>query len=272
MYIFITLFGITFPFICTALGAALIFCFKNKISKRLNALFLGFASGVMIAASVWSLILPALRELENGWGRYAFIPVSIGISLGALFLWLTEILLRYLQKDTKRHSRNPISNNALKIFLAITLHNIPEGLAVGFAFGVAWGLKTPQSFIAASSLAFAIGIQNLPEGAAVALPMSKALRSRSKAFFYGMISGICECIFGVIGLFLATYLRSTQPWLLAFSAGAMLYVVVEELIPSANSVEDNAGGLMYKSACYTHAAWGATFGFILMLILDVALG
>ncbi|MBQ8405058.1 MAG: ZIP family metal transporter [Clostridia bacterium] len=265
MYLWMTVGGIAFLFFSTALGSALVFCLKNTITRKQNAIFLGFTSGIMIAASVWSLIIPALQEGQNGWGRYAFIPVSIGIFIGALFLWCADKLLPAIPQAK---SEDILLKNPFKLFFAITLHNIPEGLAVGFAFGLAWAVGTEQAFLAACGLAFGIGIQNLPEGAAVALPMRAVFQSKRKAFFYGAASGACEALFAVLGVFLAVYLRSLQTWLLAFSAGAMLYVVAEELIPLANSATDSEK----QTSNYTHAAWGLMVGFVLMLILDVALG
>ena len=272
MYVWATIGGIIFPFFTTALGAALVFCFKNEISRKMNALFLGFASGIMIAASVWSLIIPALQQAENAWGRYAFIPISIGIFIGAVFLWLTDKLLRSLRKRKLGVVSGNQLKNTFKLFLAITLHNVPEGLAVGFAFGLAWSVQTEQYFFAALGLAFGIGIQNLPEGAAIALPMRTALKSKRKAFYYGAISGVCESLFACLGCMLAAYLRFLQPWLLAFSAGTMLYVVAEDLLPSANSMPINEKEKIVPTVNYTHAAWGFIIGFIIMLTLDVALG
>ncbi|MBQ7913171.1 MAG: ZIP family metal transporter [Clostridia bacterium] len=266
MYWWMTVGGIAFLFISTALGAALVFCLKNTVTRKQSAIFLGFTSGIMLAASVWSLIIPALQEGENGWGRYAFIPVSIGIFVGAIFLWGADKLLPSTVQG--RAGNNAVLKNPFKLFFAITLHNIPEGLAVGFAFGAAWAVKTEQAFLTACGLAFGIGIQNLPEGAAVALPMRSVFQSKKKAFLYGAASGVCEAVFAVLGVFLAVYLRSLQTWLLAFSAGAMIFVVAEELLPSANSAEDSET----NTSNYTHAAWGVIVGFILMLILDVALG
>lgn len=264
MYLWMTIWGIAFLFLSTAVGSALVFCLKSTVTRKQNALFLGLTSGIMIAASVWSLILPALQEGQNGWGRYAFIPVSIGVFIGALFLWGADKVLPTIPQDT---NSDALLKNPFKLFFAITLHNIPEGLAVGFAFGLAWAVGTEQSFLAACGLAFGIGIQNLPEGAAVALPMRSVFQSKNKAFCYGVASGLCEAVFAVIGLFLAVYLRSLQTWLLAFSAGAMIYVVAEDLLPSANSALDSE-----QTPNYTHAAWGVIVGFVLMLILDVAFG
>ena len=209
---------------------------QKRAFAQIGRVGLGLTSGIMLAASVWSLILPALAEAENGWGRCAFIPVSVGIFLGALFLWCADKFLPCIESGKENAKTSALLKNPLKLFFAITLHNIPEGLAVGFAFGVAWAVRTQAAFAVAASLALGIGIQNLPEGAAVALPMRTEFKSKRKAFYYGAASGICEAAFAVLGCFMAAYLRSLQPWLLAFSAGAMLFVVAEELIPSANSI------------------------------------
>lgn len=265
-----TIVGVSFLFVSTALGAALVFCFQKEPSRKYIALFLGVTSGIMLAASVWSLILPALQELENEWGRYAFIPISAGVLLGAFFLWSADKFLP-ITKEGKQN--NAILKNPLKLFFAITLHNIPEGLAVGFAFGVAWTVKTQSAFAVAAGLALGIGIQNIPEGAAVSLPISVAMHSKRKAFFYGMTSGICEAIFAAVGIFLSVFLRSFQPWLLAFSAGTMIFVVVEDLLPSANSVEVcNKDGIASSLVPSSLVAWGVMVGFILMMGLDIAFG
>ncbi len=285
MHLLMTIGGVTFIFITTVLGAALVFCLKKEFSHKWNAIFLGFTAGIMIAASVWSLLLPALEEAENGWGRYAFIPVSIGIFFGALFLHLADKFLpsapqmQVTAQEQALQGNAPPLQNPLKLFFAITLHNIPEGLAVGFAFGSAWAIGTEQAFALALGLAIGVGIQNIPEGAAVSLPLQAVFHSKTKAFLFGAISGIFELIFAVIGCLLAAYLRPLQPWLLAFSAGAMLFVVAEDLLPSANAMptmeRDKANGAETPHTAkpnFVYGAWGATVGFVLMMILDVFLG
>ena len=269
MYVWITMCGITFLFVSTALGAAMVFCLKSDVSNKINALFLGFAAGIMIAASVWSLIMPALEEAENGWGRYAFMPIVIGILLGALFFFVVDKGIISPQRKSGKSCQQAPLKNSFKLFFAITLHNIPEGLAVGFAFGLAWKLKTEAYFSAALTLALCIGIQNIPEGAAISLPMRSALHSKVKAFLYGAASGLTEAVFACVGLILSSILRSLQPWLLAFSAGTMLFVVVEDLIPSANSITIQESENSQEKTGYTHAAWGMVIGFVLMLMLDV---
>lgn len=258
----ITVFGIAFIFIMTALGSALVFCFKREIPPRLNAILLGGASGVMIAASVWSLLLPAIEQAGEGWGNLAFLPIGLGFLLGGVFLLLLDKwspTLTTRRRGDKKGKGGALSG-AAKLFLAVTLHNIPEGIAVGFAFGAAHALGTTSAYLSALGLAIGMGIQNFPEGAAVALPIKGETGSKTKGFLFGAFSGVVEPFFAIIGFFLATYLRPLQPWLLSFSAGAMLFVVAEELIPKAN-----ADGEALSTA------WGVMVGFTLMMILDVSL-
>ena len=253
----ITAFGIGFIFLFSTLGAALVYCFKKEFSPKLNAAFLGLASGVMIAASIWSLILPALAQTQNGWGRYAFTPVSLGLLLGALLLWLFDKILP--KQDEKISS---FDKKTKRLFLAVTLHNIPESLAVGFAFGNAWAIGTNVAFLSALGVAIGIGIQNFPEGAAISLPMRASLKSKHKAFLYGLVSGAVEPVFAVLGCLFAVYLSVLQPWLLAFAAGAMLFVVAQDLLPDIASAGEEGRAI---------GAWGAMIGFVLMMILDVSL-
>ncbi|MBQ8394529.1 MAG: ZIP family metal transporter [Clostridia bacterium] len=258
-----TIGGISFIFLMTVLGSAVVFCFKKEISPTLNALFLGLASGIMLAASVWSLILPALTQAEKTWQNYAFIPVSVGLLLGAGFLFLLDKWIAHCKKG----EANGVLGNARRLFLAVTLHNIPEGLAVGFAFGAAWASGTPVAFISALGIAIGIGIQNFPEGMAISLPLHSNAKNKPRAFLYGTFSGAVEPVFAVLGLFLASRLLLLQPWLLSAAAGAMIFVVVADLIPEMHSAptkntpnKDSVG------------SWSVLFGFILMMILDVALG
>lgn len=256
-FIGITALGIGFIFLSSTLGAALVYCFKKEFSPRLNAAFLGLASGVMIAASVWSLLLPALDETQNGWGRYAFIPVSIGFLLGSAFLFVFDKLLpSQSQKGLSADKRTK------RLFLAVTLHNVPESLAVGFAFGSAWSIGTPSAFWTALGVAIGIGIQNFPEGAAISLPMRASLKSKHKAFLYGFVSGAVEPVCAVLGCVFAAYLRFLQPWLLSFAAGAMIFVVAQDLLPDIETAGERGRAI---------GAWGAAIGFVLMMILDVSL-
>lgn len=254
--------GIGFIFFMTALGSALVFFFKKEISPKVNTLFLGFASGIMVAASVWSLLIPALEDAAESWGSWSFVPAAAGFLLGGLFLVLLDKLVPHFHSGTNEEEGPRTSlKKSTKLFLAVTIHNIPEGLAVGFAFGGALAGGESAGILAALGLALGIGIQNFPEGAAVSLPMKTVTGSRGKAFLYGMGSGAVEPLAAVIGLLLASALTSIMPWLLSFAAGAMIFVVVEDLIPDAKLAEHPHLG-----------TWGAMAGFALMMILDVALG
>lgn len=257
-----TALGFTIIFAMTALGSALVFFFKKEISPKANTLFLGFASGVMIAASVWSLLIPAIDGAEETYGDLSFIPAVIGFIAGGLFLVLLDKIVPHIHKGTSEEEGPHVRlKRSVKLFLAVTIHNIPEGLAVGFAFGAAAALGEQAAFVSALALAVGMGIQNLPEGAAVALPMKNETGSRLKAFGYGAASGAVEPVFATVGYFLAAYLTAAQPYFLSFAAGAMIFVVAEDLIPDSKLSEHPHLG-----------AWGAMAGFAIMMILDVALG
>ncbi len=259
----ITIIGFTIIFAATTAGAALAFCFKRDVSEKANALFLGFAAGIMIAASIWSLLIPAIDlTAEWGWGKWSFLPAAIGFIAGGLFLVLLDKVVPHFHsgygadEGPKTTLKKPV-----KMFLAITMHNIPEGLAVGFAFGAAAVAATSEAFWGALGLAVGIAVQNFPEGAAVALPLKKATGSSLRSFGFGAASGAVEPIAAVIGYFLSTAIIAAQPWLLSFAAGAMIFVVAEDLIPDA-SLKDNP-----------HlGTWGVMAGFVIMMALDVALG
>lgn len=257
----ITILGICFIFLMTTLGSTLVYFFKDKPSGKLNTMFLGFASGIMIAASVWSLLLPAI-EMSEEMGKLKFLPAFIGFMIGGLFLVALDKLLPHIHKGTNLEE-GPKSNfkKSTKLFLAVTIHNIPEGLAVGFAFGAASVIGTQAAFLSALGLAVGIGIQNFPEGTAVALPIVSNGGSKNKAFLFGTLSGAVEPVAAVLGYFLAAGLEVVQPWLLSFAAGAMIFVVAEDLIPDSK-LED-----------HPHlGTWGVMIGFALMMVLDVAFG
>lgn len=257
----ITALGIGIIFGMTTLGAALVYFFKKDISPKANTLFLGFASGIMIAASVWSLLIPSIEGAES-YGKWNFVPAAVGFLIGGLFLVLLDKVVPHFHKGaSEEEGPHILLKKSTKLFLAVTIHNIPEGLAVGFAFGAAAVIGGNAAYLSALGLAIGIGIQNFPEGAAVALPMRGVTGSRNKAFLYGMGSGIVEPIFAIIGYFLAAYLTVLQPWLLAFAAGAMIFVVAEDLIPDAKLTENPHLG-----------TWGVMLGFAVMMVLDVALG
>ncbi len=259
--VLVTILGFAIIFLMTALGSALVFVFKDNISPKLNTLFLGFAAGIMVAASIWSLLLPSIEGAAD-WGTWKFVPAVCGFLLGGIFLVVLDKVVPHLHAATNREEGPDVAlAKPVKFFLAVTIHNIPEGLEVGFAFGAAATLGTDAALVSALALAVGIGIQNLPEGAAVALPMKPVTGSRLKAFAFGTASGAVEPVFAVVGYFLAAYLSAAQPWLLSFAAGAMIFVVAEDLIPSAKLDE------------HTHlGTWGAMVGFALMMTLEVVFG
>ncbi len=253
--------GIAFITVMTAAGAAMVFLFKDAMTDRFKRIFLGFAAGVMIAASVWSLLNPAIEEAEN-LGMIGWIPASIGFLGGGLFLLLVDNLLPHLHIDSDKPEglRASFKRTTMLVF-AVTLHNMPEGLAVGLGFGFALKTGDPAMIASAFGLALGIGLQNFPEGAAISLPLKQEGMKAGKAFFYGSLSGFVEPVFAVVGIILATQLAGILPWFLAFAAGAMIYVVVEELIPEAQlGSHSNIGTI------------AVMVGFTLMMILDVALG
>ena len=237
--------GSGFTFLMTALGAATVFLFRRTASARLHRIMLGFAAGVMIAASMWSLLIPAIEQSQAAGGT-GWIPAAGGSVLGIAFLAGMDVLLPHLTPE----------------LLAITMHNIPEGMAVGISFALA--AQADITLLPASmALALGIGIQNFPEGAAISLPLRQAGMGRARAFLMGAASGIVEPIAALLTVLAAGTVQPLMPWLLSFAAGAMLYVVVEELIPEANLRHDHE----------THGGtFGVMAGFLIMMILDVALG
>ena len=249
-----TVFGFLFIFVMTSLGGAVVIFFRKGISARVNSVFLALASGIMVAASIWSLIIPALDKMK-AWGRWSFVPTAIGIVVGMIFLLILGHITR--GSDTMDIERGKCT----RLFVAVTAHNIPEGLAVGFAFGTALADGSAGAYIVALGLAIGIGVQNFPEGIAVALPVKGVTGSRLKGFLLAVASGVVEPIFALLGYYLAGYIVALEPWLLSFSAGAMLYVVVSDLMPSAT--ED--GNTTLPSVAYI-------VGFLIMMALDVALG
>ena len=259
------LIGTLFTWSVTALGASLVFFFKKINQNTLNAM-LGFAAGVMTAASFWSLLAPGI-EMAEELGQTPWLTAVVGFLGGGLFLLVVDKLLPHLHPGMKTSDAEGIKTNwqrSVLLVLAITLHNIPEGIAVGVAFGaVAYGLPS-ASLAGAVALAIGIGIQNFPEGAAVSIPLRREGFSRRKAFFYGQASGVVEPIAGVLGAFAVIAMRPILPYALAFAAGAMMYVVVEELIP-----EGQKKGAGIHSDITTI---GYMVGFAVMMVLDVALG
>ncbi|MBE6022990.1 MAG: ZIP family metal transporter [Cellulosilyticum sp.] len=254
--------GTGFTFLMTTLGSSIVFCFRGTIKESIQKVFLGFAAGVMIAASVWSLLIPAIEQAESK-GQIGWIPAAGGFALGVLFLLVLDSLLPHLHPNINRKEgiQAEWKRTTLLVF-AVTLHNIPEGMATGLAFALAAQHgDDPSLFAAALALAIGIGIQNFPEGAALSLPLYQEGMSRKKAFLCGSLSGLVEPIFGIMVTLIAAQIAVYMPWLLAFAAGAMLYVVVEELIPEAHLGEHSHYGTI-----------GVMTGFLIMMILDVALG
>ena len=258
--ILLTVIGFASIFIATTLGAALVFFFNKDISKGINALLMGFAAGIMIAASVWSLLIPSI-EGASGYGALSFLPAVSGFILGGFFLvFLDKVVPHFLTEETN-NEKNEEFEKRIKMFIAITVHNVPEGLAVGFAFGSAAVIGTYAVFLSALGLAVGIAIQNFPEGAAVSLPLKATTGKTVKSFLFGSLSGAVEPVAAVAGYYLASALTVIQPWLLSFAAGAMIFVVAEDLIPDA----------VYDKKPHI-GTWGTMIGFAIMMALDVALG
>ncbi len=253
--------GLTIPFLGTALGAATVFFMKHEIGSNPKKLMLGFASGVMVAASIWSLLIPAM-DMSQDMGRLAFIPAATGFIIGMVFLFLLDIITPHLHADaTKPEGPRAKLKKTTMLCLAVTLHNIPEGMAVGVVYAGLVAQNTPIGEAGALALAAGIAIQNFPEGAIISMPLAGEGNGKFKAFIYGMLSGIVEPIAAVLTICLSSLVIPVLPYLLAFAAGAMLYVVVEELIPEASQGEHSNNGTL-----------GFASGFVLMMILDVALG
>lgn len=255
------IFGTFLPFFGTLLGAAFIYFLKREIRGGYKQCLLGFASGVMVAASVWSLLLPSI-ELEQRRGAFSFVPAAVGFFLGFLFLIGTDQLVCWMKNRGAEltEDENHWKKNSLLV-LAVTIHNIPEGLSVGAAFAGVLSGQPGFTIVSACLLAFGIAVQNLPEGFIVALPFRDRGYSRSRSFVYGMLSGAVEPVASVGMILLTAWLRPLLPYLLAFSAGAMVCVVVEELLPDA-----------VEKGKYHTGTMGFCAGFLLMMILDVALG
>lgn len=254
--------GTGFTFLMTTLGAATVFFFRKTISTTIQRIFLGFAAGVMIAASVWSLLIPAMNAAEEA-GRIAWIPAAGGFVLGVVFLMLMDRVLPHLHPGSKETEGVSSSwKRTTLLVVAVTLHNIPEGMAVGLSFALAaQNTANATMYTSALALAIGIGIQNFPEGAAISLPLRQEGLSSGKSFLYGSLSGIVEPIFGILVVLIAGSIQPLMPWLLSFAAGAMMYVVIEELVPEAHLGEHSHTGTL-----------GVMGGFLVMMILDVALG
>ncbi len=250
--------GIMIPFVGTTLGAAMVFFLKKEMNLRLQKALLGFAAGVMVAASVWSLLLPAI-DMAQEQGKIAWVPATVGFFLGVVFLMALDALTMRLT-NKKECRKGELKSNRMLI-MAVTLHNIPEGMVVGVTFA---GLLAGNEWITLAgcfALAIGIAVQNFPEGAIISMPLTSRGMSRKRAFLYGTASGVIEPIAAFFTLLLTRLVSLVLSYLLAFAAGAMIYVVVEELIPESQEGEYSSLGTI-----------GVTVGFLIMMILDVALG
>ena len=252
--------GILLPFLGTSLGAAMVFVLRDRISDGVQRALTGFAAGVMVAASFWSLLQPALDGAEN-MGRLSFLPAAIGFLLGTGFLLLLDVITPHMHMDEQTEGPKSSLKRTTKLILAVTLHNIPEGMAVGVVYAGWIAGDAGVSNAAALALALGIALQNFPEGAIVSMPLRAAGMNKMKTFWYGVLSGVVEPIAALITLAAASAVVSILPYLLAFAAGAMFYVVVEELIPEMSEGEHSNLGTVAFS-----------LGFVLMMVLDVALG
>ena len=248
--IWIMIGGVAFTFLMAILGAALVYCFKGEISLKAKTAVFGLSSGIMLAASVWSLLIPAMIQSENNYGRWSFVVILFGILIGSC------VLHAFGNVDIKGGMLSTENRRARKLFLSMTLHNIPEGLSVGFALGVALSLSNSVAYMSALGLAFGVGLQNLPESLAVALPIKTVTGSKKKALLLTLVSSIIEPIFAVGGYFFAAHLEIVQPWLLAFAGGAMLYVIFDELL--GECLTDSSG----------FGSWMVLLGFTFMTLIE----
>ena len=255
------IFGLLIPLLGTMLGAAFVFLMKDEMSPRLQKTLLGFASGVMVAASVWSLLIPSMEMVADN-GRWSVLPAAVGFLLGMGFLLMIDELTPHLHIGTDKPEgpRSRLSRTAM-LALAVTIHNLPEGMAVGVVFAGAENGAAGLSLASALAVSIGIAIQNVPEGAIISMPMRAAGNSKWKSFVIGSLNGAVEPIGGLAVLLLASFMTPVLPYMLAFAAGAMFYVVVEELIPEANEGEHS-----------NLSTIGFAIGFVLMMVLDVVLG
>ena len=253
--------GLLLPFLGTTLGAGCVFFMKKSMNQMLQRALTGFAAGVMVAASVWSLIIPAIEQ-ASGMGKLSFVPSAVGFLIGIFFLLLMDHIIPHLLANSDE-AEGPVSNlrKTTMLVLAVTLHNIPEGMAIGVVYA-GWITGNEQiSAMGALALSLGIAIQNFPEGAIISLPLVSEGTGKRKAFLYGMLSGVVEPLGALLTIWAATLVVPFLPYLLRFAAGAMMYVVVEALIPElSEGKHSNVGTILFAA------------GFVLMMILDVALG
>ena len=255
------IFGLLIPLLGTMLGAAFVFLMKDEMSPRLQKTLLGFASGVMVAASVWSLLIPSMEMVADS-GRWSVLPAAVGFLLGMGFLLMIDELTPHLHIGTDKPEgpRSRLSRTAM-LALAVTIHNLPEGMAVGVVFAGAENGAAGLSLASALAVSIGIAIQNVPEGAIISMPMRAAGNSKWKSFVIGSLSGAVEPLGGLAVVLLASFMIPVLPYMLAFAAGAMFYVVVEELIPEASEGEHS-----------NLSTIGFAIGFVLMMVLDVVMG
>lgn len=253
--------GLMIPFTGTTLGSAMVFFMKNQLNKKLEKLLLGFAAGVMIAASMWSLLIPSI-DMATEQGKIAWVPATVGFLLGMAFLLLLDSIIPHLHIESRQPEgiKAKMKKTTMMVF-AVTLHNVPEGMAVGVTFAGALLGDSQITMAGAMSLALGIAIQNFPEGAIISMPLKSEGMSKRRAFVYGTLSGLVEPVAAVLTIFLAQMIVPLLPYFLAFAAGAMIYVVVEELIPESQAGEHS-----------NISTIGVAAGFVIMMILDVALG
>lgn len=255
------LIGLLIPFFGTTLGAGMVFLMKNKINSKLEKILLGFASGVMVAASVWSLLIPSI-DMATEQKIISWLPATVGFLLGIIFLLILDNIIPHLHLKSREPEGLKVNlGKSAMMVLAVTLHNIPEGMAVGVALAGAVSGNNTITMAGAIALSIGIAIQNFPEGAIISMPLKEEGNSKGKSFLYGILSGIVEPIFGGITILLTSLVVPILPYLLSFAAGAMIYVVVEELIPESQVGKHSNLGTI-----------GFALGFIIMMILDVALG
>ena len=253
--------GILIPFVGTTLGAACVFFMRKTLSKLLQRALAGFAAGIMVAASIWSLLIPAIKQSEN-MGTLSFVPAVVGFWIGILFLLVLDNIIPHLHFNSS--SAEGLKSKLKKttmLVLAVTLHNIPEGMAVGIVYAGILSGKTQITLSGALALSIGIAIQNIPEGAIISMPLKSEGMRKGKSFLYGVLSGIVEPIGAIITILAMALIVPVMPYLLSFAAGAMMYVVVEELIPEmSGEPHSDIGTIMFA------------IGFVVMMILDVALG
>lgn len=256
---FILLIGIFITLFATLIGSCLVFFIKKELSPKATDIINGASAGIMISATIFGLILPSF-SLSSNLKEFYFLPAIVGIVIGSFFLLLTDAILLLI---TKNKQSNPTLNSkkATHLWLAFSLHNIPEGLAIGFAFGNAINAGTSAAYLSALSLSIAIAIQNIPEGLVVALPIFSQTKSKSKSFLFSILCGIIEPIFAIAGIFVATKIQFLMPWLLCFAAGTIIFVTIDDILPESKHSPDSHIG-----------AYSFIFGFLLMMSLNILLG